>query len=62
MNGADRKKHLMSLPLFAKASETFGAQIWHVDDEFDPAAKPRKSGTTETDADDAEDAPTTDEI
>ena len=37
----DRKKTLQSLPLFKKASEALGAQIWHVDDDFNPAAPPR---------------------
>jgi hypothetical protein len=31
----------MDLPLFKKAGEVLGAQIWHVDHEFNPlAAKP----------------------
>ncbi|MFO0826084.1 MAG: hypothetical protein U0792_23710, partial [Gemmataceae bacterium] len=52
----DRKKHLMTLPLFQKASQALGAQIWHVDDDFNPAAPPRGANTTstsdfETDAD-----------
>jgi DNA polymerase-3 subunit gamma/tau len=37
----DRKKTLGALPLFKKASEALGAQIWHVDDDFNPAAPPR---------------------
>jgi DNA polymerase-3 subunit gamma/tau len=37
----DRKKHLQALPLFKKASQALGAQIWHVDDEFNPVAPPR---------------------
>ncbi len=37
----DKKKSLASLPLFKKASEVLGAQIWHVDDDFNPAAQPR---------------------
>jgi len=40
---ADHKKRLMELPLFQKASEALGAQIWHVDDEFDPTAQTRTS-------------------
>jgi DNA polymerase-3 subunit gamma/tau len=31
-----RRKELLSLPLFRKASEVLGAQITHVDDGFDP--------------------------
>lgn len=37
----DRKKSLQALPLFKKASEALGAQIWHVDDDFNPIAPPR---------------------
>jgi DNA polymerase-3 subunit gamma/tau len=50
---ADRKKTLAALPLFKKASETLGAQIWHVDDEFNPTAPPRtnKDGNTEANTD-----------
>jgi DNA polymerase-3 subunit gamma/tau len=40
-SAADRKKQLMGLPIFKKAGEALGAQIWHVDDEFNPAAPPR---------------------
>ncbi len=32
----ERRKQLMNLPIFRKASEALGAQIWHVDDEFSP--------------------------
>jgi len=38
----------MDLPLFRKAGEALGAQIWHVDDEFNPAAPPRRPGETST--------------
>jgi DNA polymerase III subunit gamma/tau len=34
----DRKRHLQSLPFFKKATESLGAQIWHVDDGFNPVA------------------------
>ncbi|MDY3562710.1 DNA polymerase III subunit gamma/tau [Gemmata sp. JC673] len=34
----ERKRSLGSLPMFKKAHEVFGAQIWHVDDDFNPAA------------------------
>jgi len=40
----DRKKTLMDLPLFRRATEALGAQIWHVDDEFNPDAAPRQPG------------------
>ncbi|MBA4188269.1 MAG: DNA polymerase III subunit gamma/tau [Planctomycetaceae bacterium] len=60
---ADRKKELMTLPLFRKASEALGAQIWHVDDEFNPAAQPRNPNTPQTtELDDAENSPNPDEI
>jgi len=36
----ERRKQLMGLPLFKKAADALGAQIWHVDDAFDPAAAP----------------------
>ncbi|HJZ56909.1 MAG TPA: hypothetical protein VKE74_18210, partial [Gemmataceae bacterium] len=35
---ADRRKRLMELPLFKKAGEALGAQIWHVDDGFNPVS------------------------
>jgi DNA polymerase-3 subunit gamma/tau len=37
----DRKKSLAALPLFKKAGEALGAQIWHVDDDFNPLAPPQ---------------------
>lgn len=40
---ADRKKALMALPLFKKASEALGAQIWHVDEDFNPTSRPAQS-------------------
>ncbi len=40
---ADRKKALMALPLFKKASEALGAQIWHVDEDFIPTSRPAQS-------------------
>jgi hypothetical protein len=48
---ADRKKQLQSLPLFRKANESLGAQIWHVDDEFNPGAPSRPATNPETDTD-----------
>ena len=47
----DKKKSLASLPLFKKASEVLGAQIWHVDDEFNPVAQPRAGKDDETNTD-----------
>ena len=38
---ADRKRSLTSLPMFKRASEVLGAQVWHVDDDFNPVAPPR---------------------
>ena len=55
-NGApsgDRKRHLQGLPLFKKAAEALGAQIWHVDEGFNPVAAP---AAPEVD-DDIEEAP-----
>src|SRR5262245_51279420 len=37
----DRKKAIMALPLFKKASEALGAQYWHADEDFNPNAAPR---------------------
>jgi DNA polymerase-3 subunit gamma/tau len=54
---ADRKRALSALPLFKKAGEALGAQIWHMDDDFNPAAPPRpasqpnKDQNPETDTD-----------
>ena len=39
---AERKRNLMGLPLFKKAADALGAQIWHVDDAFNPTAAPTK--------------------
>lgn len=36
----ERKRSLTTLPLFKKAAEALGAQIWHVDDDFNPVAPP----------------------
>ncbi|MFM8274322.1 MAG: hypothetical protein ACKODX_18600, partial [Gemmata sp.] len=35
------KRSLASLPIFKRASELMGAQIWHVDDDFNPNAPPK---------------------
>ena len=34
----ERKKRLMALPLFKRAADALGAQIWHADEDFNPAA------------------------
>ena len=50
----DPKKKLMELPLFRKAGEALGAQIWHADQEFNPVAPPpRTLPAAETPDDDA---------
>ena len=46
----DRKRSLASLPLFKKASEALGAQIWHVDDDFNPLAPPRPEKDSDSDS------------
>lgn len=48
---ADRKKQLMGLPLFRRAGEALGAQIWHVDDDFNPIAPPPPVAEPEADLD-----------
>jgi DNA polymerase-3 subunit gamma/tau len=47
----DRKKQLMGLPMFRKAGEALGAQIWHVDDDFNPIAPPGVRAEPEADPD-----------
>lgn len=39
-NVADRKKGVLELPLFRKASDVLGAQLLRVDDGFDPTSRP----------------------
>ncbi|MBN9523579.1 DNA polymerase III subunit gamma/tau [bacterium] len=39
---AERKKALMTLPLFKRAADALGAQMWHADDAFDPTAAPAR--------------------
>lgn len=53
---ADRgKRQLQGLPFFQKAAESLGAQIWHVDEGFNPIAI--SAAASEPDDDDTEDAP-----
>ena len=47
---AQRRKQLMGLPLFKKAGESLGAQIWHVDDEFNPTAPARTNKDKDPDS------------
>jgi hypothetical protein len=53
--GQTRKRDLMQLPIFKKAAEVLGAQIYGADDEFNPVA-PLPSKTTAP-ADDEDDSP-----
>ena len=48
----------MGLPLFKRANTALGAQIWHVDEEFNPEAAPRKkeAATSEADENDPDSA------
>lgn len=50
----ERKRSLASLPMFKKASDALGAQIWHVDDDFDPSAPPKAVARKDGDADETE--------
>ena len=54
----DKKRSLASLPLFKKASEALGAQIWHVDDDFSPITAPRPAPRPARDPDSDEEADT----
>jgi DNA polymerase-3 subunit gamma/tau len=49
----ERRKMLMTLPLFRKASEVLGAQIWHVDEDFNPDAPPKPASSTTDDLDES---------
>ena len=50
----ERRKMLMTLPMFRKASESLGAQISHVDEDFNPDAPPKPSSSiTEADLDES---------
>jgi DNA polymerase-3 subunit gamma/tau len=42
---ADRKKSLLNLPLFKKAADVLGAQVWVADEAFDPAATAARPAT-----------------
>ncbi|MFO0800856.1 MAG: DNA polymerase III subunit gamma/tau [Gemmataceae bacterium] len=52
-SAAERKKTLMTLPLFQKAADSLGAQLWHVDEAFDPAAVAPQPAATTDDTDEA---------
>jgi DNA polymerase-3 subunit gamma/tau len=49
LQASDRRKQLMGLPLFRKAGEALGAQIWHVDDDFNPVAPAQPTNNTDPD-------------
>jgi DNA polymerase III subunit gamma/tau len=51
IQASDRKKQLMGLPLFRKAGEALGAQIWHVDEDFNPEAPSRTANARPQDTD-----------
>jgi DNA polymerase-3 subunit gamma/tau len=54
---ADRRKTLMELPLFQRAAVALGAQIWHLDESFDPTAEPRQAETaTEVEPEEEDDS------
>ncbi|QDU20616.1 DNA polymerase III subunit gamma/tau [Urbifossiella limnaea] len=52
-SAAERKKTLMTLPFFQKAADSLGAQLWHVDEAFDPAAVAPQPATPTDDTDEA---------
>jgi len=47
----DRKKQLMGLPFFRKAGEALGAQIWHVDEDFNPVTSALTANVPDPDSD-----------
>jgi DNA polymerase-3 subunit gamma/tau len=53
----ERRKQLMELPLFKRAAEALGAQLWHADEAFNPvSARPTAAAPPAAD----EDTPTPD--
>jgi hypothetical protein len=48
---ADHRRQLQNLPMFRRAWESLGAQISHVDDDFNPHALPRKQTEPPPEAD-----------
>ena len=47
----------MELPLFQRAAAALGAQIWHLDESFDPTAEPRQAETaTEVEPEEEDDS------
>jgi hypothetical protein len=51
--GPEVKSQIMNLPLFRHAREVLGAQVWHVEESFNPAALPRQTGTDAAAEDDS---------
>jgi DNA polymerase-3 subunit gamma/tau len=45
----DRKRQIMELPIFRKAEEALGAQILHLDEDFNPIAPPRPAADPDLD-------------
>ncbi|HEY3788699.1 MAG TPA: DNA polymerase III subunit gamma/tau, partial [Urbifossiella sp.] len=59
----DRKRTLQGLPFFKKAAESLGAQIWHVDEGFNPEAVAAVAAATdETDEPEGDSLPDPDEV
>jgi hypothetical protein len=52
-SASERKKSLMTLPFFQKAADALGAQLWHVDDAFDPSTAEPQTATQADDTDEA---------
>jgi DNA polymerase-3 subunit gamma/tau len=50
VQAADLRKQLANMPIFRKAGEVLGAQIWHVDEEFNPVAPPRSAASVQPDS------------
>ncbi len=53
VSASERKKSLMTLPFFQKAADALGAQLWHVDDAFDPSTAEPQTATQADDTDEA---------
>ena len=53
----DRKKSLQALPLFKRAAEALGTQIWHVDEGFNPVAATTSPAAPADTNDDDDEAP-----
>jgi hypothetical protein len=58
--GQVRKRDLMQLPIFKKAAEVLGAQIFGADDDFSPIPPLPQKAAPVSDDDDDSPAPVTD--